>query len=284
MKHAYLILCHNDFEQLRLLIESLDDVRNDIFVHVDKKADCDLESFHVYKANLFFIKRRLDCRWGDFSLVEAELMLMEEAFHRNKYSYYHILSGSDLPVKSQDYIHRWCEEYPGVEYIGFSGPDTDKEAAWRVNNYFFFSRDFQSQNLYKRMMRKLCLMAQRLIPIIQKPKGIVYKKGSQWGSDTHNFVGHILSRKDFINKTFKHTYCPDELFLQTLCWNSDFRKNIYNENDEFEGCKRYIKWDKGCLFPMDDKSLKEALKSERWFARKFSSNSDIDLSFLKTER
>ena len=37
-RHAYLILAHKNFGQLRKLIELLDDPRNDIFVHVDAKA------------------------------------------------------------------------------------------------------------------------------------------------------------------------------------------------------------------------------------------------------
>lgn len=38
-KHAYLIMAHKDPEQLKLLISLLDDPRNDIFVHCDKKSD-----------------------------------------------------------------------------------------------------------------------------------------------------------------------------------------------------------------------------------------------------
>ena len=37
-KHAYLIMAHSDFGLLRKLIVLLDDARNDIYVHVDKKA------------------------------------------------------------------------------------------------------------------------------------------------------------------------------------------------------------------------------------------------------
>ena len=37
-RHAYLILAHKNFGQLRKLLALLDDPRNDIFVHVDRKA------------------------------------------------------------------------------------------------------------------------------------------------------------------------------------------------------------------------------------------------------
>ena len=35
-KHAYCIMAHNNWAQLQMLIDCLDDKRNDIFLHVDK--------------------------------------------------------------------------------------------------------------------------------------------------------------------------------------------------------------------------------------------------------
>jgi hypothetical protein len=37
MKHAYLIIAHNEFKVLKKLVEALDDERSDIFIHWDKK-------------------------------------------------------------------------------------------------------------------------------------------------------------------------------------------------------------------------------------------------------
>ena len=37
-KHAYCILAHNNFHQLQTLINCIDDERNDIYLHIDKKA------------------------------------------------------------------------------------------------------------------------------------------------------------------------------------------------------------------------------------------------------
>lgn len=44
-KHAYCILAHGNWEQLQLLVSVLDDERNDIFLHIDKKA---LSSFEIW--------------------------------------------------------------------------------------------------------------------------------------------------------------------------------------------------------------------------------------------
>ena len=38
-RHAYLIIAHNKFNQLRELLSLIDDYRNDIYVHIDKRAN-----------------------------------------------------------------------------------------------------------------------------------------------------------------------------------------------------------------------------------------------------
>ena len=37
-KHAYLIIVHNEFEILKLLVKTLDDARNNIYIHFDAKC------------------------------------------------------------------------------------------------------------------------------------------------------------------------------------------------------------------------------------------------------
>ena len=37
-KHAFLIIAHGKFNQLQILLNLLDDERNDLYVHIDKKA------------------------------------------------------------------------------------------------------------------------------------------------------------------------------------------------------------------------------------------------------
>ena len=44
--------------------------------------------------------------WGQVSIVRAELLLFSAALQqKSPYAYYHLLSGVDLPLKSQDEIH-----------------------------------------------------------------------------------------------------------------------------------------------------------------------------------
>lgn len=270
MKHAYLIIAHNEPEILQLLLSSLDDVRNDIYITIDKKASFDGTMLRTVKSGLHVLPVRMDARWGDFSLVEIELLLFQEAYSHGSYAYYHLLSGVDLPVKSQDYIHRYCDEHQGKEFIGIAQHVSQRELDWRSQHWFVYSRDFQSGNLFKKIVRGVLARMQSLIGY--RRTSLQVKKGSQWCSITHDFVQYLLQNKLLIRKIFNHTYCPDELFIQTLCWNSEFKNRIYNLNDEFEGCKRYIKWENGVLQPLTLQEVDDMILSSRWFARKFTSD------------
>lgn len=268
MKHAYLIIAHSSPVLLKELLKALDDVRNDIYIHLDSKACFDKDNIHVQYSRVTFLSNRLDARWGDYSLVQVELMLYEEAHKKGPYEYYHLLSGVDIPIKNQDYIHEFCSRHSGMEFIGFAKDVSEKELKWRSQHYFLFSRDFQSRCILKKIIRAVFARLQTLCRYRRTSLNI--KKGCQWCSITQEFVEYVLSQRKLIYKTFNHTYCPDEMFIQTLCWNSSFKLKIYNLNDEFEGCKRYIRWLNGVIQLLDNEDINKMIDSDRWFARKFT--------------
>lgn len=43
-KHAYCIMAHGNWRQLQLLLDMIDDRRNDIYLHVDEKSIDDYKS------------------------------------------------------------------------------------------------------------------------------------------------------------------------------------------------------------------------------------------------
>ena len=111
-KHAYMIIAHNEFDLLEILVRLLDDPRNDIYVHIDAKVkDFDFKFFQALTqySGLRFTPRRISATWGDFSLVNTELLLLQTAVAgedpAQPYAYYHLISGVDLPIKSNDDIH-----------------------------------------------------------------------------------------------------------------------------------------------------------------------------------
>lgn len=102
-RHAYLILAHQHFAQLRKLVELLDDPRNDIFIHVDLKARFDPAGWNEVcrYSRLVFLEHRIKVSWGGVSIMRSELALLKEAMAHGKYDYYHLLSGMVCPLRTR---------------------------------------------------------------------------------------------------------------------------------------------------------------------------------------
>ena len=67
MKHAYLIIAHKDDYTFQTLLSLLDDERNDIFIHMDKKnEDYRFEESvkHIKKSRIYQVEQRNDVVWG----------------------------------------------------------------------------------------------------------------------------------------------------------------------------------------------------------------------------
>lgn len=74
---------------------------------------------------------------GAYSQIECELALLKAAVKRN-YNYYHLISGLDFPLKSQDYIHEFFDKNDGKEYIQFQQPKIKQRNLERVMYYYPF--------------------------------------------------------------------------------------------------------------------------------------------------
>ena len=268
MKHAYLILAHNEFDVLRKLVHALDDVRNDIYIHFDAKVKVRPRLTTLY-SKVILTPVRLDVRWGDVSVVLAELELLKTAVDHGEYDYLHILSGVDMPLKSQDYIHLFFEKHKGKEFIGFYQKNNEKEIDLKVRRWHLFPTRFRDSSLSVRFLRALFLRLQILFHI-QRNKKIPFKKGTQWVSITQSFAEFVLMNQAYIKKIYAHTFCPDEIVLQTICANSDFKNHIYDQYSESNGCLRAIKWEKNQIVAWTMNEMDQLLQSPMLFARKFS--------------
>jgi len=268
-KHAYLILAHNQFDILKKLVVALDSKHNDIYIHVDKKAkDFDEHEFSMLTkfSKVFFIKRK-SLNWGNYNLVETELRLMKSALNQ-KYSYYHLLSGQDLPIKNSDYIYHFFEK----EKKDFMSWGEDL-TAWdrRFKAYRFF---MGTKNKPKKKFAKFLVKVQLKLGVnrVKKSK-ITYLKGDQWFSITDSLCKYIISKEKFIKKWFKHTECPDETVMQSIAYISPFKENMTNNS------LRYIDWSAGGSHPKtlsnEDKIKLE--KTDKLFARKFDEKESKEL-------
>lgn len=280
-RHAYLIMAYNNWDLLKKLLILLDDERNDIFVHIDEKsADFNIEYFNnaVKKSEIFFIPR-LKVYWADFSQTGVELSLLSFATEHSKYKYYHLLSGSDLPIKTQDEIHKFFEDKDN-EFIGIC-PNEVYYSVRRVKYYHPFTHNrFYRKNKLLKIADRGFEYLQRLFCVDRlKNKQIKIIDGWQWFSITDDFARYIINQKDYIKDTFSKSIASDELVMQTMIYNNEeFYKRIYNDKDLVKGSLRYIDWKRGKPYTFRKEDFEEIInQQEAVFARKFDPNVDSEI-------
>lgn len=276
MKHAYLIIAHGEPYILEKLLKSIDDERNDIYIHIDKKwKDFDFNYFKkiVEKSNLYFTKR-LDVRWGTYKLIECELLLFKAARKNDRYAYYHLLSGVDMPLKNQSIIHEYFDKNQGKEFICYDHHDNvQQETVDRIKYYHLFTSKFKNKGFLARVWNSLHY---RLISLqkklrVDRCKDLHVQKGAQWVSITSDLVDYIIFKEKQIKKIFKYSYCADEVFIQTMVYNSNFYDMVESrKDDDYHYIKRLIDWKRGEPYTFKKEDYNELINSDCFFARKFS--------------
>ena len=277
-KHAYLIMAHTQPELLKKLLQMLDNERNDIYLHIDSKAkDYPLDEVAaVLQKSKCIFTERTDVKWGSYSQIHCEMVLLKEAV-KTEHAYYHLLSGMDLPIKSQEQIFAFFEKYKGLEFVDEDGATISEAALSRVK---YTHKFYGKAGSVKDILGALSVKGQKLLGVdkTQKYGNIIFQKGRNWFSITHGLAKLVVEKEDWIQEVFGQSVCGDELFLQTVARNSEYAEKICNPNTMPEvPDTRYIDWKRGSnnnpyVFREDDfEELKNALGL---FARKFDLNVD----------
>lgn len=283
-KHAYLIMAHNKFDMLCHLLKLLDDERNDIYLHIDLKAkDVPYEEIKksVNSSKLTIVKR-IDVIWGSFTQIECEMELIKSATNNGDYQYLHLLSGLDLPIKSQDEIHNFFDINNGKEFIDLEEQnDNDVHIRSRCRYYWLFQHyngRRTKTSIYK-YLEGFSIRIQKILHINRIPKNVVIKKGANWFSITGKFAKYLVENEEKVNKMFKFSFCSDEVFMQTILYNSDFRNNLYISNDNEPVSRRLIDWKRGNPYIFRKEDFNMIKSSNCMFARKFDKEVDSDIIF-----
>lgn len=287
-KHAYLVMVHNNLYILERLIKMLDHINNDIYIHIDRKVkNFDFNYFlGVPKKSKIFFTERIKVYWGHYSQVQCELILLKEAT-KQEYAYYHLLSGVDLPLKSQDYIHHFFEKNEGKEFVHFCNDNWDIENdvyRRRIGSFRFFVKNYRNKSSLKvttcKLLDYFLVLLQRIFKLNRiKRNELKFEFGSNWFSITHLFAKYIVSQEQWINRTFSYSLCADEIFLQTILLNSEFVNSVINNN------MRLIDWYRGINsspYTFKKEDYDELVNSDFLFARKFDENVDrkiVDLIY-----
>lgn len=282
------MLAHKNIEQLDRLLSRLS--KNfDIYLHLDKKWTIDENYFKKY-SNVYLTKR-YTINWGSYQQVQADAELFFDAYKRD-YDYYLLLSGQDLPIKSNQSIIDFLEnnkEYSFVDYEAFPKKAWVKDfngGFTRVNYYYGFDFKRNSLGFVLKKLLAAVRIIQKVTGLKRKLQPVKYYGGWNWVNLNRSAMTHIIN---FLNtnpsflKSFKYTLCGDEVWIQTALMNSN-RDEIKVINKEL----RYTDW-RGCLENpkvLTMEHLEELKESQDLFARKFDPDVDnaiIDRMYALTE-
>ncbi|MDE6010157.1 MAG: beta-1,6-N-acetylglucosaminyltransferase [Muribaculaceae bacterium] len=284
-KHAYLILAHKNFGQLRKLIELLDHPLNDIYVHVDAKAKGFREEEWrgaTRHSELHFLPERISVHWGGVSIMRSEIALLKAAASNGRYGYYHLLSGMDLPIKSQEEIHEFFDAHQGKEFINLWEMKTS--ALSRFRYYTLFPEG--ERPFYTRIINHIFKGLQMAVGY-RINRDVEFYFGAQWFSITDELARYVLEKEPWLEKVFSRTSTCDEIFLPTLVCNSYFRDRLFDDSkakgnaDLNMSNMRFIDWTRGesirhpWTFRAYDMELLESVP--HLWARKFDETVDAEI-------
>ena len=271
MKLAHLILAHTNPVMLQRLVKRLQHEKADIYIQLDKKAK--LEEFkHIGNlTNVYFVKKRLDTKWGDYSLIKATLTGFEYILAAGvEYSHINLLSGQDYPLKPAAVIQEFLFANADKTFMSFKniGEDGWQEGMKRITRYSFGDYNFPGKYLMQKLASKI--LPDRKVPYDMKAYG-----QSQWLTITPKCAQYsidFLKRRPDLKRFFRMTWAVDEVFFQTILVNSLLRNQLVNDN------LRYIEQTshRPKTFTLADAD--KLMRSGKFYARKF--NDSVDTAIL----
>lgn len=287
MRHAILITTHDNVEISKNLLSLYDDKNIDFYFLIDKKAKSYNEEVlkDICKKSSVYFVPKINIYWGSFSQIQAEYILLENAVKKS-YDYYHLISGCDIPLYTKNEFFDFFEQNKGKEYVEYSPKEIAEKnkVQDRVKYYYVFMESVREKSAIKRkpktFLREFFLKLQKLLKI-DRTKGKEFQYGSNWFDITDDFAKYILKNKPWVIKHFKKTCCADELFLQTLLFNSPFYSNNYyclNEKNRILQRNRYTDWTRGQPYTFKKEDYNEIINiKESLFIRKFNYKNDAEI-------
>ncbi len=281
-KHAYMIMAHKSDLTFYTLLHMLDDPRNDIFIHMDvKNKDFDTATLEtaVHHSGVY-LTERTSVTWGGYTQIHVKLLMLEKAQQAGSYAYYHFISGEDLPIQTQDYIHAFFEAHKGQEFVNYESEEFGYEG--RVRYYWWLQewagrwRTIPQYGLH--LLDEASVWLQSKLGVKRNPQ-VAFQKGETYASITGDFANYIWENREETKHWFLHSLCGDETWFQTLLDNSPYRENLYYpaHDDNPAQIMRLIDWKRGDPYVFRMENWEELEASEMLWARKFDARVDSEI-------
>jgi len=285
-------LAHTDPRQLLRLCHALG-VRDKILVHIDLKTSSTEFEGLSWPGNVEFIPDRWPVSWGDFSMVEATLALMERALALPIVPLRLVLlSGACYPIKPIEALRLHFRARGGrsdICYVNmFHSPEHLMGHISRVHfkRPFFQASRGSATDLIDRAIRKIGLLLLRFWDrdYSRRFPELTPYFGSQWWAITPKcarMIQEFVAARPDVTSFYRNTFAPDEHFFHTIIGNSSLR-------DFTEGVRPYTGRGTYKLSNLHliDKSLKKVytledlesiLSSTKFFVRKVTSGASAGL-------
>jgi hypothetical protein len=319
MDKNFLILAHQSPQQLKRLIHRLDDHHSFFYLHIDLKSDLSAFESILSAPNIMFLKKRVNALWGNYSLVEATLNGINQIISDGKTGFVILLSGQDYPLKGNDALTDYLQKHISYNFIDLKSIEdawpreyVNKSKKYYVNVshkkgdglFISYFRDISKKNLLKTSFRLFKNSIRHKNPALlwhilksfkeRIPPVPAQYGGSQWWAlnmDTLVKIVEFLRLHSHYLNYHRFTYVPDEIFFHTVI------KFLQDHDSEIliKPSLTYVNWQRHnhaypAVFTLDDvEELFDARSNEKFFARKFESDSCgpiqdlLDLSIDSTQ-
>lgn len=266
--------------------------RNLVILLLDKKADdCvyrEIKEYTKKMKNVVF-SPRISVDWARFSLIEAPLLLMRLALSY-QVKYFSLISGDDILISSNQEMHSFLDKSYEKKYE-FIGVNRDTNKYSLANPYLRLCIDYPEffYDRYNGNLHKLKKLISFLFLYVFSRKNIGHLptlyKGCNWFTISDKAIKYIfryIDKNPYYIDAFKGSYCGDEVFFQTILFNSKFKESIYHIDGQLKDCEmalRFIDWESGPDFPkiFREENFHEIKESNMLFARKVQSDISIEL-------
>jgi len=280
-KIAYLILCHKDPVAVGDWVEAHLKTGNYAAVHFDANASD--EDFYALKErfkgqkNVVFVDR-LACGWGEWSLVEASISLLNAALSSFKRAtHFFLVSGECVPIKPASYIQNALDEQ-SIDFIEAQDFNSGWIKTGMVEDRYAYRHFFNERKSRRLFYRSLAI--QRILRLRRKaPVGLGMKIGSQWWClrrRTAEAVIAYVNKNPKVVRFFKTVWIPDECFFQTIV------AHLINDTQRADHPPTFLTFsDYGMPVVFHTDHLPYLKEQPRFFARKASAfQSDLRSKFI----
>jgi len=268
MRHAYLILAHEDAVQLEALVRRLAPPGGPdrAIVHIDAKSALWHETRGRFLGGIgtaTVIPNPVKVRWGHASQIAATRLLLAEAL-REDFAVAHLLSGADWPLAPRETI--LAEAVDACHIEAAEGVQSERMERVRLDSRMLRPDPAKPWQWYPaRALRRLSTF----VPARKAGPWGAWHKGSQWWSLPRDVCGAVLTEIDraFASGLLAGTLCADEHLIQTIVA-ARFPARIAPN-------RRFVRWSSGASPDVLTGADWDAAKaSGAWFARKLSRTRD----------